>query len=175
MSEPARCKRCNSILTSEESIKRGYGKTCYKIITLQGKNTLRLKLRKLFNTIRHNKQKEPQIQVIQKTNTPEFEDLLDRIRKVELDNTFLKHQIKHKTVRTTNTGIYHDDSIERIKLEESEKIVDPLLREYRNAFKECVSELQEVLKIRKYEIEQSTNLNDPPQAIDLSNAKIIID
>jgi len=30
-----RCKRCNRILTSEESIKRGYGPTCYRIMQFQ--------------------------------------------------------------------------------------------------------------------------------------------
>lgn len=37
MSENIRCKRCNRILTSKESIKRGYGLTCYRIVQLQEK------------------------------------------------------------------------------------------------------------------------------------------
>ncbi len=35
MSENIRCKRCNRILTSKESIKRGYGLKCYRIVQLQ--------------------------------------------------------------------------------------------------------------------------------------------
>lgn len=34
-----RCKRCNRILKSEESIKRGYGKTCYNIVQLNNQET----------------------------------------------------------------------------------------------------------------------------------------
>lgn len=37
MIEIVRCKRCNHILHNPESIKRGYGKTCYRIIQLQEK------------------------------------------------------------------------------------------------------------------------------------------
>jgi hypothetical protein len=35
MEEITRCKRCKAILTNLESIKRGYGKTCYRITQLQ--------------------------------------------------------------------------------------------------------------------------------------------
>lgn len=45
------------------------------------------------------------------------------------------------------------DPIERIKQEEAEKITDPFLAEYRKAFKECITELKEVLKARKEEVE----------------------
>lgn len=36
--EVFRCERCNHILRSAESIKRGYGKTCYRIVQLQEAN-----------------------------------------------------------------------------------------------------------------------------------------
>ena len=39
MSEKVRCKRCNRILTSRESIERGYGPTCYRIMQLQEQNS----------------------------------------------------------------------------------------------------------------------------------------
>ena len=39
MSEIVKCKRCGRKLTSEESIKRGYGMTCYRIIQLQNQET----------------------------------------------------------------------------------------------------------------------------------------
>lgn len=144
MSEPVKCKRCNAILTSEESIKRGYGKTCYKIITLQGKKKLRLKLRKLFNTIRHNKQKEPQIQIIQNDslNTVVIKDILGRMRKLELDNSYLKSRAN----QMVSISKYVNDPIERIKQEESAKITDPTLQQYRNVFHECITDLKEVLK-----------------------------
>ncbi len=35
MSEIIKCKRCNRILTSKESIERGYGGKCFRIIQLQ--------------------------------------------------------------------------------------------------------------------------------------------
>ena len=50
-------------------------------------------------------------------------------------------------------GNFHDISIERIKKEEAEKIIDPVLAGYRSAFAECVSEFQEVLGIKKKRLE----------------------
>lgn len=38
MCEIVRCKRCGHTLTSPESIKRGYGKTCARIVKLQEAN-----------------------------------------------------------------------------------------------------------------------------------------
>ncbi len=61
----------------------------------------------------------------------------------------LYHQIKKNGI------IYQEDAIERIKREETVKIQDPLLCKYRNAFKECISELKEVLKERANKIEES--------------------
>jgi hypothetical protein len=61
----------------------------------------------------------------------------------------LYHQIK------TNGVIYHDDAIERIKREKIAKVEDPLLNKYRLAFKECITELKEVLKQRANRIEES--------------------
>jgi len=62
-----RCKRCNRILSSEKSIARGYGSTCYRIHLLESK---------------------------QENN--DIKELIDRVRKLELDNTFMKHQLKNK-------------------------------------------------------------------------------
>lgn len=61
----------------------------------------------------------------------------------------LYHQIK------TNGAIYQQDAIEKIKREEIAKIEDPILSKYRNAFKECISELKEVLKERAIKVEES--------------------
>ena len=70
-----KCKRCGRVLRSEESIKRGFGKNCYRIIQLNQKS--------------------------EETETPDITELLNRIRKLELDNNFIKHQLKHKTFTTT--------------------------------------------------------------------------
>ena len=76
--EIVRCKRCERILKSAESIARGYGKVCYRIISLQEKNKI--------------------------TPAQDLENILERIRKLEninrkqsLDINFMKHQLKHKT------------------------------------------------------------------------------
>lgn len=61
------CKRCGRELTSLLSIKRGYGKVCYSIVQ------------------------------IKQVNDSILDDLLNRVRKLELDNNFMKHQLKHKT------------------------------------------------------------------------------
>lgn len=71
--EIVRCKRCNHVLRSTESIKRGYGRTCYRIFKLQ----------------EANKPEQP--------NNSILEELLNRVKKLELDNNFMKHQLKHKT------------------------------------------------------------------------------
>jgi len=80
------------------------------------------------------------------------EEILREIKFLKCEIKMLKslyHQIKTNGIR------YQEDPIERIKREESAKIEDPLLSEYRNAFKECISELKEVLKERANNLEQS--------------------
>lgn len=69
--EIIRCKRCNRVLKNEESIKFGYGKKCYRIMQLQ----------------------EAQIT---SPNNGMILELVDRVRKLELDNNFMKHQLRHK-------------------------------------------------------------------------------
>ncbi len=66
-----KCKRCGRILKNEKSIERGYGLNCYRIMQLN--------------------QQEPG------SNNAVLEELLNRVRKLELDNNFMKHQLKHKT------------------------------------------------------------------------------
>ncbi|MHA2282510.1 MAG: DUF6011 domain-containing protein [Promethearchaeota archaeon] len=70
-----KCKRCGRVLRSEESIKRGYGKSCYRIVQLNQK--------------------------LEQSETPDTTELLNRLRRLELDNNFIKHQLKHKTFTTT--------------------------------------------------------------------------
>ena len=81
-----KCKRCNRVLTSEESIKRQYGRICFRIMQLQ----------------------EDQIT---SPNNDLILELVDRVRKLELDNTFMKYQLKHKAY-TIGQNV---DAIERIK------------------------------------------------------------
>jgi len=66
-----KCKRCGRKLSSPKSIERGYGAKCYKIIQL------------------NNQESKPDDSIL--------EELLNRVRKLELDNNFMKHQLKHKT------------------------------------------------------------------------------
>jgi len=79
-------------------------------------------------------------------------ELLREINFLKCEIKMLKklyHQIK------TNGAIYQQDAIEKIKREEIAKIEDPILSKYRNAFKECISELKEVLKERAIKVEES--------------------
>ena len=82
-----KCKRCGRSLTSAESIARGYGKKCFRIVQL-------------------NEQKEAQT-----IDMGVIADLLNRVRKLELDNTFMKHQLKHKVAVAGQRA----EAIERIK------------------------------------------------------------
>lgn len=80
------------------------------------------------------------------------EEVLREINFLKCEIKMLKnlyHNIKNKGT------IYHKDAIERIRREETAKIEDPLLSKYRNAFKECIAELKEVLKERANKIEES--------------------
>lgn len=72
-------------------------------------------------------------------------NIVERLNKIE-------STIKNLSFKTTK---FVDNPIERIKHEEQAKILDPLLSEYRKAFQECLSELKEVLEIRKKRIEVS--------------------
>ncbi len=68
-----RCKRCNRILKNKLSIEREYGETCYRI----------------FKLSEASEQKQ--------LNNSVLEELLNRVRKLELDNNFMKYQLKHKS------------------------------------------------------------------------------
>ena len=71
--EVIRCLRCNRVLSNPKSIELGYGRKCYRLINA-GENM-----------------HEKHISL-----GPNNDELLDRIRKLELDNNFIKHQLKHK-------------------------------------------------------------------------------
>jgi len=89
-----RCKRCNRILKNKLSIEHGYGDKCYRITQLN--------------------KKEPNESVI--------DELLNRVRKLELDNSFMKHQLKHKII------VRHSD-------EELDWDIKPEIKQKRDEFK----------------------------------------
>jgi len=78
MSENKKCLRCGKKLTNSKSIELGYGNFCYKMMKLEESKITG----KIDNTI--------------------LEELVNRIRKLELDNTFMKYQLKNKTFVNTN-------------------------------------------------------------------------
>ena len=103
-----KCLRCNRVLKSPKSIELGYGGKCYRIIQL-GK-----------------RQENP--------NEPVIEELLNRIRKLELDNNFIKHQLKHKTI----VSKHPDEDLDwDIKPE-----IKQIKNEYKIEFKVIVKELK---------------------------------
>lgn len=76
---------------------------------------------------------------------------------------FLKCEIKmlkrlYNQIKLNGIKYPKEAALERIKREETVKIEDPLLREYRNAFEECISELKEVLKERANKIGESLDI-----------------
>ncbi|MHA2007839.1 MAG: DUF6011 domain-containing protein [Promethearchaeota archaeon] len=115
------CLRCGKKLTNPLSRERGFGRTCFSIKQLEGKN---------------------------KVN----EEVLREINFLKCEIKMLK-QLYHQIKR--NGNISQVEVIERITRDNTSKFRDPLLKEYRNAFKECISELKEVLKERANRIEQS--------------------
>lgn len=151
-----KCIRCGKELKSEESKKRGYGPTCYKIVSYSNKKKWKLVLRRGINTLKYRRKREIIIKNI--INTPEVKttpidnEFLDRIRKLELDYSYLKARDKNRTTTMVNASP-HDSNLERIKQEEAAKITDPTLKEFRSVFREVVSELKDVLKLRKEKIE----------------------
>lgn len=78
----------------------------------------------------------------------DLHEVLNRISKLE-------YMLKHDRIVK-----YSDDPIERIKQDEAAKMTDPLLRKYRGAFAECISELKEVLKLRREKLEEEELLQE---------------
>ena len=85
-----KCKRCGRILTSKESIERGYGLHCYTLM------------------------------------------LAERVRKNELDISFIKHQLKHKTY-VVNQNV---EGIERIPQNTHRPEQEPFKIEFNVVIKE---------------------------------------
>ena len=139
MCEVIRCKRCNRILTNEESIKLGYGKKCYKIM-------------QLFQ---------------EKKNDQDLENLLERVRKLELDNTFMKYQLKHKVFVSKSKDSELDWDIPQE--------VKEVKNEYKIQFNVIVKELNVIFHegFDYHEVLSPINLIEepiePPQVIELLN------
>jgi len=87
------------------------------------------------------------IELVEKQNI-NLTTIIDRMDYLE---SIIKN-IKFKTK-------YYDDPIERIREEESRKLIDPDLQKYRQAFSECIIELKKVLEIRKEQVEQNQELD----------------
>ncbi len=100
-----RCKRCNRILKNKLSVERGYGAKCYRIVQLN---------------------QEPE-----KPNESIIGELLNRVRKLELDNSFMKHQLKHKIIVNSNVEV-----IERIKSDEHRPEREPFKVQFNVVIKE---------------------------------------
>ncbi len=78
-----KCKKCGRVLKSEKSIERGYGLKCYRVMQLNQQIT------------------GPNTQITGPNNEL-LEELLNRVRKLELDNNFMKHQLKHETLANSS-------------------------------------------------------------------------
>lgn len=141
--EIVRCKRCNRVLTNENSIKVGYGKKCYRIISLQEKNKI----------------------------TPGLENILDRIRKLELDNNFMKHQLKHKTIVSNSKDSMLDWDLK--------PEIKEVKNEYKIVFNVIVKELKVIFKVDKFDyhnVLKPINVRETPEEPPLTeNSKIIIE
>ncbi len=140
-----KCKRCGRILKSEKSIERGYGLRCYRIMQLN--------------------------QQITGPNNAVLEELLNRVRKLELDNNFMKHQLKHKTFigTTSKESELNRDIPEEVKEVRNEYKIEfnIVVKELRVIFHEGF-DYHEVLK----PISVRTGPEEPP-IIDFSQIELI--
>ena len=86
---------------------------------------------------------------------------VELVEKQDINLTILLNRINHIEFMIKNNKItkYHDDPIERIKANEAEKINDPVIRQYRQVFADCITELKKVLEIRKEQVDNNKELN----------------
>jgi len=120
-----KCKRCNRELTSLESIKRGYGKLCYRIVQLE-----------------QLKQEDKRI----------LEELLVRVKKLELDNNFMKCQLKHKVF----AGKSEDSRLNW----DVPKEVKEIRNEYKMEFNVVIKELKIILNNGESVLEKDFRFDD---------------
>ena len=142
-----RCKRCNRELHSEGSIKLGYGKKCYRIIQLQ--NTQ-----------------------ITTPNNDVIDELLNRVRKLELDNNFMKHQLKHKVF----VGKSQDSELNWDLKPEVKKVKD----ETKIQFTFLIKELKVIFNVDNFDyhnvlapINVRETPEDPPKVIEIEQLQLI--
>lgn len=87
---------------------------------------------------------------------------IELVEKQDIDLTTIMNRINHIEFMIKNTKVqtkYHDDPIERIKIEEAQKIHDPALKHYRQAFAECIIELKNVLELRKEQLDNEIDIS----------------
>ena len=143
--EIVRCKRCNRVLTSQESIKLGYGPRCFRIIHLNG-NLLG-------------------------PNNDLVLELVDRVRKLELDNNFMKIQLKHKVF----VGKSQDSDLNW----DIPKEVKEIRNEYKITFNVVVKELKVIFNSDDFDYHKvlhPINARDHPEDPPITeNRKIVIE
>ena len=118
------CERCGKELTSKKSIEREegpYGPTCFRIISLQ--------------------KQEP---IVEQSGlvSAVVTDLLERVRKIELDNRFMKHQLKHQHFSVTTNP---DANLEWQIKPEIQKVIDV----FEGKFVSIIKDLKEVIETGK--------------------------
>lgn len=129
-----RCERCGRKLSNIESVERGYGKKCYKIVQLNSPKT-----------------KPEQL------NSAIIEGLLNRVRKLELDNNFMKHQLKYKTfVNTSKDSELNWDIPEEVK---------DIRNKYKIEFNVVVNDLKIIFTedFDYHDILQPINIRETPE------------
>jgi len=85
-----RCKLCGRILTNPESIKRGYGKTCYNVVQFKQDNTLEDDVNFLKFEVKFLKRQLAELKrygtSVQKANTEAIERIKQETRKEQSPN-----------------------------------------------------------------------------------------
>lgn len=88
--EKMRCKLCGRILTNPESIKRGYGKTCYNVVQFKQDNTLEDDVNFLKFEVKFLKRQLAELKrygtSVQKANTEAIERIKQETRKEQSPN-----------------------------------------------------------------------------------------
>ncbi len=108
-----KCERCGRELTSKASIERGMGLWCSKL----SKTTPAL-------------------------SDVVLADLVERMRKVELDNNFMKHQLKHQHFSVTTNP---DANLEWQIKPEVQEVIDV----FKGEFSSIINELKNVIADNK--------------------------
>lgn len=117
-----KCKRCGRELTSKESVKKQYGPTCFRIVSLQKQEPIQ-EQSGLVNAV--------------------MVDLLERIRKVELDNNFMKYQLKHKSLGIIQKPRHPDANLDWKK--NLKKEVQEVISVFEGKFVSIIKDLKEVI------------------------------